>query len=151
MWDKLVAKLNNIYTSAFVLKTKYDTDKSELEIKISDPSGLVKKTDYNTKISKIEGKNSNVSNLATKTAFLTVENKIPSVTNLVKKTDFNIKVTEIENELSNDNHDKCFPSPEFHTLAEDVFNTRLAQEIWWQKQILMLNCQVLTEKLLQIN
>ena len=40
----------------FVLKTKYDTDKIELEKKIPDTSGLVKKTDYNSKITKIEGK-----------------------------------------------------------------------------------------------
>ena len=31
MYDKLVAKLNNSGTSAFVLKTKYDTDISNLE------------------------------------------------------------------------------------------------------------------------
>ena len=37
--------LNNIDTSKFVLQTKYDTDKSELENKIPDTSGLVKKTD----------------------------------------------------------------------------------------------------------
>ena len=49
-YDKLVAKVNSIDTSGFVLKTKYDTDKSELENKIPDTSGLVKKTDYNTKI-----------------------------------------------------------------------------------------------------
>ena len=30
-YDKLVAKVNNIDTSRFVLKTKYDTDKLELE------------------------------------------------------------------------------------------------------------------------
>ena len=30
-YDKLVAKVNNIDTSGFVLKTKYDTDKLELE------------------------------------------------------------------------------------------------------------------------
>ena len=36
MYDKLVAKVNNIDTSEFVLKTKYDTDKSDLERKISD-------------------------------------------------------------------------------------------------------------------
>ena len=47
--DKLVTKVNNIDTSGFVLKTKYDTDKSELVNKIPDTSGLVKKTDYNTK------------------------------------------------------------------------------------------------------
>ena len=46
--DKLVAKLNSIDTSAFGLKTKYDTDKSEIEYKIPDTSNLIKKTDYNT-------------------------------------------------------------------------------------------------------
>ena len=50
VYDKLVAKVNNIDTSRFALKTKYDTDKSELENKIPDTSGLVKKTDYNTKM-----------------------------------------------------------------------------------------------------
>ena len=33
VYDKLVAKVNSVDTSAFVLKTKYDTDKSELEKK----------------------------------------------------------------------------------------------------------------------
>ena len=42
-YDKLVAKVNNIDISTFVLKTKYDTDKSESENKIPDTSGLVKK------------------------------------------------------------------------------------------------------------
>ena len=36
MYDKLFAEANNIYTSGFVLKTKYDTDKSDLEKKISN-------------------------------------------------------------------------------------------------------------------
>ena len=53
VYDKLVTKVNNIDTSRFVLKTKYDTDKSELENKIPDTGGLVKKTDYNTKITEI--------------------------------------------------------------------------------------------------
>ena len=47
VYDKLVAKVDNIDTSGFVLKTNHDTDKSELENKIPDTSGLVKKTDYN--------------------------------------------------------------------------------------------------------
>ena len=85
VYDKLVTKVNNIDTSGFVLKTKYDTDKSELKNKIPDTSGLAKKTDYNTKITEIEGKIPDISNLATKTALATVENKIPSVSNLVKK------------------------------------------------------------------
>ena len=33
VYDKLVAKVNNIDTSDFVLKTKYNTDKTELEKK----------------------------------------------------------------------------------------------------------------------
>ena len=65
VYDKLVAKVNSIDTSGFVLKTKYDTDQSELENKISDTSGLVKKTDYDSKISEIEGKIPDVTNLAT--------------------------------------------------------------------------------------
>ena len=36
MYNKLVAKVNNIDTCGFILKTKYDTNKSDLEKKISD-------------------------------------------------------------------------------------------------------------------
>ena len=48
VYDKLVAKvnaipLNNIDTSDFVLKTKYDTDKSELENKIPNVTDFAKK------------------------------------------------------------------------------------------------------------
>ena len=43
VYDKLVAKVNSIDTSGFVLKTKYDTDKSELENKIPDVADFVKK------------------------------------------------------------------------------------------------------------
>ena len=86
VYNKLVAKVNDIDTSGFVLKTKYDTDKSELENQIPDTSGIVKKTDNNTKITKIEGQIPDISNLTTKTALTTVENKIPDVSNLATKT-----------------------------------------------------------------
>ena len=43
VYDKLVAKVNSIDTRGFLLKTKYDSDKRELEKKIPDTSGLVKK------------------------------------------------------------------------------------------------------------
>ena len=46
---------------------------------------------------------------------------------LLKKTDYSSKVTEIENKLNNHNHDKYIATPEFNTLAADVFNARLAQ------------------------
>ena len=45
MYDKLVAKVDNINTSDFVLKTNFNTKFTGLENK---------KTDYNTKITKIE-------------------------------------------------------------------------------------------------
>ena len=41
--NKLVAKVDNIDTSGFVLKTKYNTDKTELENEIPDTSVLAKK------------------------------------------------------------------------------------------------------------
>ena len=51
VYDKLVAKVNNIDTTEFALKTTYDTDKSDLEKKISnadkkipDTSEIAKKT-----------------------------------------------------------------------------------------------------------
>ena len=126
VYDKLVTKVNNIDTSGFVLKTKYDTDKSELENKIPSINGLVKKTNHDSKISEIEGKIPDISNLATKTALATVENK-NSVSNLVKNTNSDTKVTEIENKLNKHNHDKYIDTQEFNNLASDVFNARLSQ------------------------
>ena len=67
-YDKLVAKVNSIDTSGFVLKAKYDRGNSEIENKISDTSGLVKKTDYNAKINEIESKIPNIIGLATNAA-----------------------------------------------------------------------------------
>ena len=68
VYDKLVAKVNNIDTSDFVLKTKYQTDKTELEKKIPDVTNFVKKT----KLTGLEDKNPDVSSLATKTALTAV-------------------------------------------------------------------------------
>ena len=127
VYNKLVAKVDNIHTSAFVLKTKYNTDKTELENKIPDTSGLVKKTNYDTKITELENKISDISSLATKTALIATENKIPSINNLVKKTDYNTNITDIENKLNNHNHDKYIDTTKFNTLATNVFNMRLAQ------------------------
>ena len=42
MYDKLAAKMNNIDTSDFVLKTKYQIDKTELEKKIPDVTDFIK-------------------------------------------------------------------------------------------------------------
>ena len=58
--------LKNIDTSEFVLKTKYNRDKLDLEKnsdvdkKVPDTSGLAKKTNYNAKITEIESKKPNI-------------------------------------------------------------------------------------------
>ena len=52
MYDKLAAKVNNIDTNDFVLKTKYQTDKAELEKKIPNVTDFVKKT----KLTELENK-----------------------------------------------------------------------------------------------
>ena len=107
VYDKLVTKVNNIDASRFVLKTKYDTDKSDLENKIIDADkkipnidGLVKKTDYNAIITEIESKISSISCFATNAALTAIENKIPDVSNLVRKTDYDAKVLDIESKYT---------------------------------------------------
>ena len=50
VYDKLVAKVNNIDTTGFILKTKYDTDESDLEKKIGDVSKIY--TDTNSLVKK---------------------------------------------------------------------------------------------------
>ena len=46
MHDTLAAKVNNIGTSSFVLKTEYQTDKTELEKKIPNLTDFLKKTKF---------------------------------------------------------------------------------------------------------
>ena len=123
MYDKLVAKVNNTDTSHFVLKSKYQTDKTELEKKIPDVSNLVGKA----KFTELENQIPDVSSLPTKTALTAVENKIPSASSLVKKTDHDAKISELQKKLTNHDHDKCVVTSEFSTLAATAFNTRLAQ------------------------
>ena len=84
--------MNNIDTSIFVLKTKYQTDRTELVKTILDVTDFVKKT----KLAELENKIPDVSNLATKTALTAIENKIPSVSSLVKKTNDDTKISELE-------------------------------------------------------
>ena len=45
----------------------------------------------------------------------------------LKKTNYGTKVTEIAKKFTVYNHDKYITTPEFNTLAGDVFNARLAQ------------------------
>ena len=82
-YNKLVTLVDNIDTTNFVKKTKYEKDGTDFEdkinkrdIKIPGVSCLVKKTDFNTKVTVIEGKILDVSSLVTKSALTVVENKI---------------------------------------------------------------------------
>ena len=81
LFDKMVVKVDNIDTSDHVLKTIYNTDKTELGKKIPNVTNFVKKT----KVTELENKIPDISNIATKTALALVENKILDVTSLVKK------------------------------------------------------------------
>ena len=111
VYDKLVAKVDNIDTTKFILKNafdKYNLDaekaiksigdvikkhgplvtKNELdafEHKIPDANSLVKKTDLDAKITEIEDKIPCITGLATNSVLTAVENKIPNVSSLVKK------------------------------------------------------------------
>ena len=95
MYDKLVAKVHNIDTSDFVLKTNYNTDITKLENKIPDVTDFVKQA----KLTELENKVPDVSNLATKIALTAVENKIPSVSNLVNKADITLKLQKSKTNL----------------------------------------------------
>ena len=56
-----------------------------------------------------------------------VENKIPDVSSLVKKADYDTKISDIEKKITDHDHDKYITTPEFNTMAANVFNARLAQ------------------------
>ena len=105
------------------LKTKYQTDKTELDKKIPDVTDFVKKT----KLTELEIKIPDVSSLATKTALTLVENKMPSVSSLVKKTDYDTKISKLEKKLTDHNDGKYITTPKFNTLTANVFNARLPQ------------------------
>ena len=81
VYDQLAAKVNNIDTNDFVLKTKYQTEKTELEKKIPNVTDFVKKT----KLTELENEIPDVSSFETTTTLTAVENKIPIVSSLVKK------------------------------------------------------------------
>ena len=92
-YNKLAVKVDNIDTNDFSLKTKYDTDKAELEKKIPNTSNLARKTALTT----VGNKMPNISNLATKTLVNKVENKIPDISNLATKAAF----TTVEDKIPN--------------------------------------------------
>ena len=92
VYDKLMAKVNNIDTSDSVLKTKYQTDKTELERKIPNVTDFVKKV----KLTELENKIPDVSSLATKTALTAVEIKYRILLVLLKKQTITQKLMKLK-------------------------------------------------------
>ena len=85
-YSSLKTKVDNIDTSSYITKTKFENDKSDLDGKIDktdkkipDVNDLVKKP----ALTAVENKNPDISSLATKLALTAVENKIPNVTSFV--------------------------------------------------------------------
>ena len=121
-YDKLVTKVDNINTTNFVSKTKYEIDGSDFEDKISkidkkilDVSDLVKKyasTAVENKIphviglatksplTPVENKIPDISGLAADLALTAVENKTPDVSSLITKTDFDAKLKAISDRVT---------------------------------------------------
>ena len=73
---KLVTKVDNVDTTRFVLKTKYDTHIGEINKTIKKGSGVASKDDFDA-----------------------AKNKIPNVSEFLLSSVFNSKITEIENEI----------------------------------------------------
>ena len=78
-----------------MLKTTYNTDKTELEKKIPDVSNFVKKT----KLTELENKIPDIINLATKTALTTVEKKTLMLVILLTKQIIILKLQKLKRNL----------------------------------------------------
>ena len=75
---------------------------------------------------------------------------MPSVNSLVKKQTITQKLLKLKNKLTDHNHDKYITTPEFNTLAADIFNARLTQVNLITNTDFDGKLRVLTEKLLKI-
>ena len=87
-YSSLKTKVDNIDTSSYITKTKFENDISDLDDKIDktdkkipDVSDLVKKST----LTAVKKKIPDITSLATKLALTAVENKIPNATSFVKK------------------------------------------------------------------
>ena len=94
VYGKLVAKVNNIDTSGFVLKPNL-TQRNQNFKKIPDCSGLIEKQ---TILPKLLTKNkiSSISGLATYAALNEVENKTLVVSNVIKKQIMKQKLVKLK-------------------------------------------------------
>ena len=114
VYDKLVAKINNIDTSDFVLKTKYQTDKTELEEKIPDVTDFVKKKqnslNQKTKFQMLVIQQQKLHYVQLKIKYLMLVVQL-------KKANYDTKISELEKKLTDHNNEKYVTTPEFNILA----------------------------------
>ena len=90
----------------YVLKSNYDTKFGNLELKITDISGLFQVSSFNSKVNELETEiktaesKPNINNLATKSSLTAVENKISDVNSFIKKNDYATEITSIKNDYA---------------------------------------------------
>ena len=127
MYDGLVTKVKSIDARGFVLITKYDTDKSYLENKISDVDkkflmqvDFLKKTDHSAKITEIESKITSINDLATNTALTAVKNKISNVGNFVRKSDYDEEILDIKS--------KYFTATDYNKFTNEKLDLKIKQK-----------------------
>ena len=122
----MVAKVNNIDASGFVLKTKYDTAKSNLEketsdaVKKTDISGLVKKANYKAKITEEEVNIYSISGLATTSVLNPVENNNLMLVIQSKKTDHDAEISGIKS--------KYFTTVDYNRFTNEKLDLKLKKQ-----------------------
>ena len=110
VYDQLVTKVNNIDTSRFVFKTKYNKDKSDFEKK-----SLILVDLKNTIIPKLLKQKAKY--LVLVAQLTSVENKIPDVGSLVKKkTDYDAEIL--------DNKFKYFTTGGYNKFTNEKFDLK---------------------------
>ena len=102
--NSLKTKFDGMDLTKYVLNSNYDTKIGNLELKVSNISGLLKISSFNSKVNELENKiktpesKPDISNLANKTELKNIENKIPDAAGFVKKTDYATEITSIKND-----------------------------------------------------
>ena len=140
----LKTKIDNIDTSNFVSRNKYEKDGSDFEDKLtkieneipditnlatkSSITSLLPTSTVNSKITEIENKITSVDNkipsisgLATKTELTNVENEIPDSNGFVKKSDYATEITSVKNHyVTNTALDSRINSLKNSRIADEV-------------------------------
>ena len=98
-FNTLKTKVDNIDTDDYVLKTKYDSEIGNLQLKIPDIDGIAQSSTLNSKLTELENKIPDVKNFATKSDIISAENKIPDIKNSASKTKVTVKY--LKNKIPN--------------------------------------------------